>query len=106
LTTRRVLFIVLGSLSVVFIAFVATSPFPALTLRLVVEEFFPSMISWEGKTAWKRCDSAIGGTTSWPESAQAACEAMHLCANEAPLSEAQTRRLSELIRGTPGCPEP
>jgi hypothetical protein len=32
--------------------------------------------------------------------------AMHLCANEAPLSPAQTRVLYRAIRATPGCQEP
>jgi len=72
----------------------------------MIEEFYPATISWEGKTAWKRCDSAIAGQTSWPQSSQAACEAMFLCVNEAPLSDPQKQRLSQLIHDTPGCPEP
>jgi hypothetical protein len=73
--------------------------------RLAVEEFDPATISWEGKTAWRRCDSAIAGETSWPQSPPAACRAMHLCANEAPLSEAQKQQLEQAIQATPGCAE-
>jgi hypothetical protein len=70
------------------------------------EELFPSTISWEGKSAWKRCESAIAGRTSWPEAPDAACRAMHLCANEAVLSEEQVDLLTQRIRETPGCQAP
>jgi hypothetical protein len=83
-----------------------SGPFSGMFLRVIIEELNPAMISWEGKTAWRRCDSAIAGRTSWPQSPQAACAAMHLCANEAPLSEPQKQRLSQEIHDTPGCPEP
>jgi hypothetical protein len=106
LTSRRVVSVVLfGALAVAAIIAWA-SPFPALALRMMIEELYPAAISWEGKTAWKRCDSAIAGRTSWPRSPQAACAAMFLCGNEAPLSDPQKQRLSRLIRDTPGCPEP
>jgi len=36
---------------------------------------------------------------------QAACAAMHLCANEAPLSDSQKRLLDRAIHKTPNCPE-
>jgi len=85
---------------------VVATPFPGMALRIATEELFPAVISWDGKTAWRRCDSAIAGQTSWPSSPGAACAAMQLCANEAPLSEAQRRRLYQAIRDTPGCPEP
>jgi hypothetical protein len=77
-----------------------------MTYYLVVEEMFPARIAWDGKTAWKRCDSAIAGRTSWPVAPQDACAAMHLCANEAPLVETQQRLLDQAIRSTPGCQEP
>jgi hypothetical protein len=91
---------------VVLVAFVSASPFPGLMLKLRIEELFPATISWDGKTAWKRCESAIAGETSWPPTSGLACEAMHLCANEAPLSEFQKRLLYHKISETPGCPEP
>jgi len=70
------------------------------------EEMFPSRISWDGKTAWKRCESAISGKTTWPATPDDACAAMHLCANEAPLSEEQVDRLTQIMRDTPGCRPP
>ena len=70
------------------------------------EEMFPARISWDGKTAWKRCESAIAGKTSWPATPEAACAAMHLCANEAVLSEEQVDQLTQAIRATPGCQAP
>jgi hypothetical protein len=73
-------------IALVVLTLTALTPFPSLALRIVTEEFFPSMISWDGKTAWRRCDGAIAGEASWPATASAACEAMHLCANEAPIA--------------------
>jgi hypothetical protein len=70
------------------------------------QEIFPSTVSWDGKNAWIRCESAIAGRTSWPASPQAACAAMHQCANEAPLSEQQVELLYQTIRDTPGCQAP
>jgi len=106
LTRRRLVFILLtGGLAVLGV-FIWLSPFPGLALRTLLEERIPARISWEGKTAWRRCDSAIAGETSWPSSPQAACAAMELCANEAPLSDDQRRRLAQLTRDTPGCQPP
>ena len=70
------------------------------------EEMFPSTISWEGKSAWKRCESAIAGRTTWPAAPDARCAAMHLCANEANLSEQQVDALTLAMREVPGCPPP
>ncbi|MGY8678174.1 hypothetical protein Q2941_10165 [Bradyrhizobium sp. UFLA05-153] len=81
-------------------------PLPLLFYALILEEIFPSRIAWDGHTAWKRCDSAIAGRTSWPGTPSTACEAMHLCANEAPLSGAQEKLLKQAIRATPGCKPP
>jgi hypothetical protein len=106
LTVRPTAIVIVAAAGMACVAMVTWSPFPGLTLRIATEELFPSTISWEGKTAWKRCDSAIVGQTSWPSSPQGACAAMHLCANEAPLSPAQTRVLYRAIRATPGCQEP
>lgn len=75
-------------------------------LWMASEELVPSRISWDGKTAWKRCDSAIAGKTTWPAAPQDACAAMHLCANEATLSEQQVEALTQAIRATPGCEPP
>lgn len=94
------------AISGILVALTLATPFPGMALRVMVEELHPASISWDGKTAWRRCDSAIAGDTSWPSSPQAACEAMHLCANEAPLTDTQRSRLAELIRGVAGCQEP
>ena len=72
----------------------------------MTEKLFSGTISWDGKTAWKRCESAIAGKTSWPASPQGDCNVMHMCANEARLSVAQTKLLYEAIRKTEGCQEP
>jgi hypothetical protein len=106
LAVRRVAIIGLVSVAAVAAAIIVISPFPGIALRIVIEELDPTSISWDGKTAWRRCDSAIAGRTSWPQSPQGACAAMHLCANEAPLSDVQKQRLAQAIRDTPDCPEP
>jgi hypothetical protein len=106
LAVRHVAIIILLGVAAVAAAIVAISPFPGLALRIVFEELDPTSISWDGKTAWRRCDSAIAGRTSWPQSPQGACAAMHLCANEAPLSDIQEQQLAQAIRDTPDCPEP
>ena len=106
MTSRRALCLGLVIGSAVLVALALATPFLGVALRVVVEEFYPAMITWEGKTAWRRCDSAIAGETSWPRSPEAACAAMHLCANEAPLVDAQRRRLADLIRGVAGCQDP
>ena len=84
-------------------AVVSLSP---LVYHMVLVEIFPSSISWDGHTAFARCPSAIAGRTSWPDSPSAACEAMHLCANEARLSAVQKKSLGQIIRTTPGCEPP
>jgi len=106
LALRRGAIIVLVGVAAVAAAIVAISPFPGMALRIVIEELDPTSISWDGKTAWRRCDSAIAGRTSWPQSPQGACAAMRLCANEAPLSDSQKQQLAQVIRETPDCPEP
>ncbi len=70
------------------------------------EEMFPARIAWDGKSAWKRCESAIAGKTTWPAAPDDACAAMRLCANEAPLSEEQVDNLMQAMRDTPGCQPP
>jgi hypothetical protein len=106
MAASRVLWILLGGVAIALIGFVLASPAPWFMLGIVTETFYPTTIPWEGKTAWRRCESAIAGQTSWPAHPADACEAMHLCINEAPLSEPQMQQLSALIRATPGCQEP
>ena len=106
LAVRRVALGLLVGAALVVAAAIAASPFPGLALRVVYETLHPASISWDGKTAWRRCDSALAGETSWPSSPGAACEAMRLCANEASLSELQKASLLRAIHATPGCQDP
>jgi hypothetical protein len=59
----------------------------------------------ERKDAYAKCESAIAHA-DWPKAPANACAAMHMCANEAVLSEAQTKALYVATRKTPGCQEP
>ena len=106
MTARRVIYAGIAVAAIVAVAFLLTSRPFLLILHSAYEEMFPAQISWKGKTAWKRCDSAIAGKTSWPETPDAACQAMHLCANEANLSEEQVEMLTQVIRETKGCQAP
>jgi hypothetical protein len=106
MTARRKIHAVLAVTVVVVFVLLMTSPFPETIVWMVREELFPATISWDDKSAWKRCESAIAGKTSWPDTPQGACKVMHMCANEAPLSEQQTKLLFESIRKTEGCQEP
>ena len=65
-----------------------------------------SVIRWDAKNAYHKCDGAIDGTIAWPSAPQAACVAMLMCANERELSAERHRRLIEQIRRVPGCGEP
>ena len=58
----------------------------------------PSSVSWDGKSAFARCSSAIAGRSAWPVEKRAMCEAMSMCVEEAPLSTEQTARLGALMR--------
>ena len=63
-------------------------------------------LSWDAKSAYRKCDGAIDGTIAWPSEAGAACVAMLMCANEATLSAERHQRLIEQIRRVPRCGEP
>ena len=71
----------------------------------VFRAVFPSTISWDAKDAYAKCERAITNA-DWPKAPADACAAMHLCANEAVLSEPQTKALYDAIRKTEGCQEP
>jgi hypothetical protein len=107
MSKRRIIFFAVAVIIVIVFAAVFTSPLGRLLIHeIVIDELHPERISWDGKTAWKRCDSALAHRTAWPESPQAACAAMHLCANEAPLSDRQKQMLAQAIRAMPDCPPP
>jgi hypothetical protein len=67
---------------------------------------FPSMISWGDQDGYLKCPGAIADPAKWPSRPNAACLAMELCANEAPLSDDQRTALYAQIHKTPGCQEP
>ena len=58
---------------------------------------------WARKDAWRRCDAVIN---EWPSSPPPPCTALHMCANEAPLSPEARGKLAKMIAATPGCQEP
>jgi hypothetical protein len=72
----------------------------------VYQSLFPSSVTWDSHGAYVKCAGAIADASQWPALPAKACQAMHLCANEATLSEAQNRALAAQIRATPGCQQP
>jgi hypothetical protein len=72
----------------------------------VYQSLFPSSVSWDSHGAYVKCDGAIADASRWPAAPAAACQAMHLCANEARLSDSQTKALAGQIGQTPGCQAP
>jgi hypothetical protein len=62
--------------------------------------------SWEGQTAGWKCEGAIEGKEDWPSEPTKACAAMHMCTNEAVLSDYQQNLLMSAIRRTPQCQDP
>jgi hypothetical protein len=87
-------------------ALVTTLPLAALFWRIARVSLVPSTVSWDAKAAWVKCDGAIAGTVAWPQAPAAACGAMHLCANEAPLMADQQASLMSAMRRLPGCGAP
>ena len=106
MTARRAIYAGVAVAAVVVVVLFMATPFPAMIVWMAGEELFPATISWNGKTAWKRCESAIAGKTSWPDTPHGACKVMHMCTNEASLPEAQTKLLYQAIRKTEGSQEP
>ena len=91
-----------GLTALVIVWFVATTlPVAALYWRMARLSLVPSTVNWNGKAAWVKCDGAIAGTLAWPLAPAAACEAMHLCANEAPLMPDQQASLMAAMRRLP-----
>jgi hypothetical protein len=72
----------------------------------VYQSLFPSTVSWDSHGAYVKCNGAIAGSSPWPATPAAACLAMHMCANEATLSDSQTKTLYDQIGKTPGCRAP
>lgn len=91
-------------------AIVWASGLPAIVAMFlyagVYQSLFPSAVSWDSHGAYVKCDRAIAGGSPWPATPSAACQAMHMCANEATLSAGQSQALADHIRKTPGCQAP
>ena len=102
--------IVLWAVAAMSAALVCASPLaPLIALFLYVgiyQTLFPATIDWDDKNAYMKCPGAIADPRIWPAPPQQACQAMHLCANEAPLSEDQRKALYAQIGKMPGCQEP
>ncbi len=77
-----------------------------LFLYVILQSFAPQTIGWDAKNAWAKCEGAVTGRLSWPAAADAACEAMHMCANEANLDAKQYAALVAGIRRLPKCGDP
>lgn len=73
------------------------SPAPLFALLLLA-----CAVDWSGHGAWRRCQPAIA---SWPGRAAPPCAALHMCANEAPLTAGERARLAEMTKAR-GCAEP
>lgn len=69
-------------------------PIGAAFLSASWEAKRPETIGWEGKTAWRKCEAAIAGSIAWPAEHAARCEALSMCANEAPLTPAGSAALT------------
>ena len=106
MTCRRALVLDFAATALVIVTIALTPPVSTILYFAVFEQMSPERVSWDGKSAWKRCDSAIAGQTAWPPTPAQACAAMHMCANEAALSPQQMQMLEAAIRATPGCPSP
>jgi len=91
-------------------ALILASPIPGFVGLIlyvgIYQGLFPSTISWDAKNAYLKCSGAIADPRIWPAAPSEACEAMYLCANEAPLSGSQRDALYDQIRKVPGCQEP
>ncbi len=66
----------------------------------------PSIIPWDAKNAYAKCDSAIAGSSAWPYNKVQSCLAMHMCANEAILSGEQYSSLLAQIKKLSSCEAP
>ena len=104
---RTVLFSLAAAvaMAVAFAAAIGATGFVSMFGFWMFRAVFPSTIAWNEKDAYAKCESAIANA-DWPKAPANACAAMHMCANEAVLSEPQTKALYEVIRKTAGCQEP
>ncbi len=70
------------------------------------ESRHPETISWDAKNAFVKCPGAIADPRQWPARPDAACAAMHLCANKGALSSNQVKALYAQIGRLPAYQQP
>jgi len=107
-TVRKVLLWSLAGIAAfVCVGAIWISSLPNLALLLffygVFQPLFPSTISWDDRTAWRKCEGAMADPHQWPPTSYGTCVAMQMCYSEAPLSEAQQKTLEEQMRKLAGC---
>jgi hypothetical protein len=101
---RTVLFGLTGIAAIV-VALSLMSGLPSTFTAAIFDSMNPSRVSWAGKSAYVKCAGAIANPVAWPAAPSEACEAMHMCANEAPLSANERRLLAEAVQKTQSCPK-
>jgi len=102
---KLVALIAVGVILLLAVVGFAAWPIVRVMLAAAGEQADVGRIGWDSKTAWSKCEAAIAGTIPWPEDATKACEAMHMCANEATLSAAQHDKLRAAVAKLSGCQE-
>ena len=102
---KRSSFLVGGGLAAVAAAAIKWTVVGTL-FAIAYDALFPQRMTWEAKTAWSKCDGAIAGSIAWPANPIAACEAMHMCANEASLNPRQSLALESAMGRLAACPPP
>src|ERR1700678_504716 len=105
---RKVRLVATWSTAVIAVALLAAAAMPSvwlLTGVFLVRAAFPSLIYWGDHDAFKKCAGAIAQPAKWPAVQWQACDVMRMCANEAPLADAERTALYEQLRKL-GCEEP
>jgi hypothetical protein len=98
MTTKHLLIVLV--LCGIPVALAAAVAFPIVAI--IWTSLSPDTVSWDSKSAFVKCDGAIA-RNAWPDDPARACAAMHLCANEATLSDRRTAALRDMAKRTPGC---
>lgn len=93
-------FLIGGAIVACFLAAALASPPGRLLLWAVFTD--PATVSWDSKSAYARCPSAIAGYSDWPREKDKACAAMSLCVDEGALSSKEMMNLQSLMRSQ-GC---
>ncbi len=76
----------------------------ALTLLLIAcEPRAQSAGDWDRKDAYQFCNAAI---SDYPATPAPPCQAMHMCANEGALSDAERKKLYEMLAKAENCASP